>query len=344
MRLITLTAAVCAAFLASTSAGYPASDPAAPPKAKTAAPAAGKQAIIVVPPDYHAKTQPQIYIGAKFLTSVAQGSTYNEKYKKIYGLLARDKRLMANVKKAAAHFGIDPIHIIGAIVGEHTYNISTYDTLQTYYVKALQYADDQSLVFAYKGETAEKFFTRPQFAKCETIDALYAKWDCRQTVWNTKFYGKLVDGRLYPRDRLHRVFFQPMFSGQTFGIGQISPIAALMVTDQVHAKSGLPLLTIDKASQVYQQIMNPDTSVEYVAANIRASIDAYKRIAGFDISQNPGLTATLYNLGDAVTRASQLRAVNLARAQKGQPPQYPEENFYGWFINEHAADLRKLLG
>ncbi|MBN9009711.1 MAG: DUF1402 family protein [Rhizobiales bacterium] len=342
MRLIALSAAVCAAFLAATGVGNAASDPAAPPKAKAAAPAAGKQAIIVVPPDYHAKTQPQIYIGAKFLTTV-QGSNYSEKYKKIYGLLARDKHLMANIKKAAAHFGIDPIHIIGAIVGEHTYNINTYDTLQTYYVKALQYADDQSLVFAYKGETAAKFFTRPQFAKCETIDALYAKWDCRQTVWNTKFYGKLVDGRLYPRDRLHRVFFQPMFSGQTFGIGQIRPVAALMVTDQVHAKAGLPLLTIDKASQVYQQIMNPDTSVEYVAANIRASIDAYKRIAGFDISQNAGITATLYNLGDAVTRASQLRAVNLARAQKGQPPQYPEENFYGWFINEHVADLRKLL-
>jgi hypothetical protein len=346
MRLIALAAAACAALLATTGLGYPASDGAVPQKAGKGKPAAGapagKQALIVVPADYHAKSQPKIYVGAKFLTAV-QGSNYSDKYKKIYGLLSRDKHLMGNIKKAAAHFGIDPIHIVGAIVGEHTYNINTYDTLQTYYVKALQYADDNSLVFAYRGETAEKFFQRPQFAKCETIDALYAKWDCRQTVWNTKFYGKIVDGRLYPRDRLHRVFFQPMFSGQTFGIGQISPIAALMVTDQVHAKAGLPLLTIDHASQVYQQIMNPDTSVEYVAANIRASIDAYKRIAGFDISQNPGITATLYNLGDAVTRASQLRAINQARAAKGQPPQYPEENFYGWFINEHVDELRKLL-
>lgn len=341
MRLIALTVAVCAAFLATTGSGYPASD--APPKAAKGAPAAGKQAIIVVPADYHAKAQPKVYIGAMVLTGLAQGSSYSQKYKKIYTLLATDKHLMANIKKAAAHFGIDPIHIIGSIVGEHTYNINTYDTLQTYYVKALQYVNNQSLVFEYRGETAEKLFQRPQFAKCETIDNLYAKWDCRQTVWNTKFYGRLVDGRLYPRDRLHRVFFQPMFSGQTFGIGQLSPVAALMVTDQVHAKTGLPLLSIDRAAQVYQQIMSPDTSIEYIAANIRASIDAYKRIAGFDISQNPGITATLYNLGDAVTRASQLRAINQVRAQKGQPPQWPEENFYGWFINEHAADLRKLL-
>ena len=342
MRLIALAVAVCAAFLATTGSGYPASD-APPAKPAKAAPAAGKQAIIVVPADYHAKTQPKIYVGAMFLTGVAQGSSYSQKYKKIYTLLATDKHLMANIKKAAAHFGIDPIHIVGSIVGEHTYNINTYDTLQTYYVKALQYVDNQTLVFEYRGETAEKLFQRPQFAKCETIDNLYAKWDCRQTVWNTVFYGKIVDGRLYPRDRLHRVFFQPMFSGQTFGIGQISPVAALMVTDTVHAKAGLPLLSIDKAAVVYQQIMNPDTSILYIAANIRASIDAYKRIAGFDISQNPGITATLYNLGDAVTRASQLRAINQVRAQKGQPPQWPEENFYGWFINEHAADLRKLL-
>ena len=97
----------------------------------------------------------------------------------------------------------------------------------------------------------------------------YEIWDCRQTVWNTQFYGKMVDGKLYPPDRLHRVFFRPAYAGQTFGFGQLSPVAALMVTDVVHAKSGLPLLSIGNASQVYQQIMNPDTSLSYVAANIR---------------------------------------------------------------------------
>ena len=100
--------------------------------------------------------------------------------------------------------------------------------------------------------------------------------------------GKVVDGKLYFRDRLHRVFFKPAFGGQTFGFGQLSPVAALMVTDMVHAKSGRPLLSIDDASQVYEEIMNPDSSLLYVAANIRVSIDMYKRIAGMDISKNPG--------------------------------------------------------
>ena len=89
--------------------------------------------------------------------------------------------------------------------------------------------------------------------------------------------------------------------------------------------------------------MNPDTSLLYVAANIRVSIDMYKRIAGIDISKNPGVTATLYNLGDAATRARESRAVNDARATKGQPPVYPQENFYGWLVNDREAELRKLV-
>ena len=36
-------------------------------------------------------------------------------------------------------YGIDPLHIVGAIVGEHTYNVDAYDRLQTYYVKAIAY-------------------------------------------------------------------------------------------------------------------------------------------------------------------------------------------------------------
>ena len=299
--------------------------------------------IVVVPPGNRSQKQPQVYSGSKFLTAIRGSGSYNDKYKKVYRLLQSDKKLMANIKKAAAAYGIDPIHIIGAIVGEHTYNIDTFDTLQAYYVKALQYADNQSLTFSYKGESASSFFKKPQFAKCEQFKTDYEVWDCRQTIWNRVFMGRMVDGKLYFRDRLHRVFFKPAFAGQTFGIGQLGPVAALMVTDVVNAKSGLPLLSVDDAPEVYEQIMNPDTAIIYIAANIKVSIDLYKRIAGFDISKNPGITATLYNLGDAATRARELRAINEARAKKGQPPLYPQENFYGWLINDREADLRKLV-
>ena len=89
--------------------------------------------------------------------------------------------------------------------------------------------------------------------------------------------------------------------------------------------------------------MDPDTNIHYIAAEIRASIDEYKKVAGFDISQNPGLTATLYNLGHSASRAAELHALNQARVAKGQQPQYPQENFYGWFINDKLPELRKLL-
>ena len=171
----------------------------------------------------------------------------------------------------------------------------------------------------------------------------YAKWDCRETVWNRQFAGKAAGGKTWPPTRLNRVFFQPMFSGQTFGVGQLGPIVALSVTDIVHRKSGLPLLSIDNAPQVFSQIMNPDASMYYIAASIRLSIDNYKTIAGFDISQNAGIVATLYNLGDSRTRALDLKAINDQRAKKGLPPQWPQENFYGWFVNEKIAELRKLV-
>ena len=328
MRFFALVAAVMAALFATIG---------------LASSATSTGGITVIPADYHAKEQPKVYAGSYVLTTIHDSGGFKEKYAKVYALLSRDKALMGKIKKAAAAYGIDPIHIIGAIVGEHTYNIDTYDTLQTYYVKALEYVSDKSFVFQYNHETAEHLFQRPQFAKCNELKSNYELWDCRQTVWNTVFFGRIVDGKLYPHDRLHRVFFQPMFSGQTFGIGQISPVAALMVTDLTHAKSGLPLLTINNASEVYQQIMNPDWGVIYIAAQIKMSIDMYRNIAGFDISKNPGITATLYNLGDAATRARQLKAVNDARKAKGQSPLFPQENFYGWFVNEKAEDLRKLL-
>jgi hypothetical protein len=109
------------------------------------------------------------------------------------------------------------------------------------------------------------------------------------------------------------------------------------------SNNGLPLLSIDNAPQVFSQIMSPDTSMPYIAASIAVSIDNYKRIAGFDISQNAGIIATLYNLGNAATRAYDLKAINDERATKGLPPQWPQENFYGWFINEKVGDLRKLV-
>ena len=308
-----------------------------------ATPAPARSSIIVVPADYHAKTQPPVAVQSFLLTLMQQGGNWDDKYHHIVEVLATDKRLMANIKKAARIYRVDPVDIVGAIVGEHTFNMNVFDTLQSYYVKALQYMNNKTLTFQYQGELARDFFKRPQFARCEAMKANYDKWDCRETTWNREFAGKAVGGKMWPITRLNRVFFAPAHAGQTFGVGQIGPVVALSVTDLVHKKSGFPLLSIDDASQVFAQIMSPDASMHYIAASVRVSIDNYRQIAGFDISKNAGIIATLYNLGDSATRAYDLKALNDERAKKGLDPQWPQENFYGWFINEKVGDLRKLV-
>jgi hypothetical protein len=307
-----------------------------------AVPSIASADVIVVPPGNRNDKQPNTAALTKVWNMFVSQSSHEAKFRQIYGLLERDKRLIANIKKVAAIYGIDPIHIIGAIVGEHTFNVDGLDTLQTYYVKASEYVD-LDMSFSYKGETAAEFFNRPQFNACNQMKRGYDVWDCRQVVWRTKFQGKRVDGKYFKPVRIQRVFFSPGIAGQTFGLGQLSPVTALSVNEYVHAKSGLPLLDINRANEVFQAVMDPDKTIHYMAAQIRIAIDYYRDIAGFDISQNPGITATLYNLGEVATRARELAAENAQRKKRGQPIVYPEENFYGWLVNDRIDELRKLL-
>jgi len=297
--------------------------------------------VIQVPAGNRNDKRPKLAFLSVLWTAANKGS-YEAKYRQIYGMLSKNQTLMANIKKVAGIYGIDPIFMVGAIVGEHTYNVDGLDSLQGYYVKAAQYAK-LDMSFSYKGESAAEFFQRPQFERCSQFKSNYEMWDCRSVIWRTKFEGKFVGGRKFPNVRIQRVFFMPGITGQTFGLGQLSPVTALMVTEVVHAKSGLPLLDINRAAEVYEAIMDPDQTIHYMAAQIRISIDLYRDIAGFDITSNPGVVATLYNLGESATRARTLRAENDERKKKGQAIAYPEENFYGWLVNDRLDELRKLL-
>ena len=111
-----------------------------------------------------------------------------------------------------------------------------------------------------------------------------------------------------------------------------------MMSDLVAQKSGYAKLDETDAAGVYKAIMDPDISLAYMAAAIRRSIDAYRKTAGVDISKNPGLTATLYNLGNPDARAAAFAA---RRASGGAT--WPEENYYGWLINDRLDELKGLL-
>src|SRR4051794_29413414 len=268
-------------------------------------------AATLVPPGNRSAEQPPIPGGSASRTQALK-TTYEAKYQKVYRLLAKDSKLRSKINEAAAEYGIDPMHIVGAIVGEHTYNVDAYDRLQTYYVKAIAYLD-QAISFSYNGEDVADFILRPEFAACNGAKGSYDLWTCREQAWDTNFRGK--GG--FPNDRFSAVFFQPFYAGQTFGIGQLNPLTALEMSDYVHQVSGFPRLDSGSPRAVYKTIMDPDLTLPYVAATLRKSIDAYKSIAGFDISQNPGLTATLYNLGNPEERARALAAENAARKKQG---------------------------
>jgi len=294
-------------------------------------------AVVAVPPGNRSKEQPTIDMSSIKRAGETKES-FEAKYRRIYALLQRDKGLMRSIKRAAATYGVDPVHLVGAIVGEHTYNVGGLDSAQSYYVKALAYLGTKDLAFGYQGESVTEFVARPQFDGCDGLKSAYDLWTCREDVWDKDFRGKKVDGKSFPRDRFSKVFFQPLYAGQTFGLGQINPLTALTVTDIVHRKSGLPQLDAEQAPQLYQAIMDPNMSLDYMAAIIRLSIDVYRDTAGVDISNNPGITSTLYNVGDVKVRA---RA--LAAERKRNKNAMPQENYYGWLVNDRIDELRKLL-
>lgn len=301
----------------------------------------GAAAATLVPPGNRSVEQPGVP-GASTRRTSAGNTTFDAKYRKVYTLLKKDKSLRSKISAAARTYGIDPMHIVGAIVGEHTYNVDAYDRLQTYYVKAIAYLSS-SLTFRYEGEDVMDFVNRPQFSECTKISSSYELWSCRETVWNRSFRGKTVGGTTFPNDRFSATFFQPFYAGQTFGLGQLNPLTALQMSDLVHSMSGLPSLDASRPNQVYETIMDPDLTLPYVAAALKKSIDAYNKIAGFDISQNPGVTATLYNVGNPEARARALRKENQQRQAQGLPDRFPEENYYGWLVNDKLPELRALF-
>ena len=299
------------------------------------------QAQTVVPPGNRHVEQPGVP-GASSKRTQAGKTSFDAKYRKVYALLREDADLRSKIRSAADAYGIDPLHIVGAIVGEHTYNVDAYDRLQTYYVKAVSYLSSR-LSFSYQGEDITDFIARPEFSPCANESGSYGVWTCREQVWNRNFRGKTVDGASFPDDRFSATFFQPLYAGQTFGIGQLNPLTALQMSDLVNRVSGFPQLDAGQPNQVYETIMDPDLTLPYVAATLKKSIDAYRDIAGFEISGNPGVTATLYNVGDPEARAHALKAENDRRLSEGEEMKLPEENYYGWLVNDKLPELQALF-
>ena len=80
--------------------------------------AAPAMAVTTVPEGNRHSEQPAIP-GASSKRTQALKTTFEGKYRKVYDLLASDSSLRAKIRKEAEAYAIDPMHIVGAIVGAY---------------------------------------------------------------------------------------------------------------------------------------------------------------------------------------------------------------------------------
>ncbi len=142
-------------------------------------------AVTLVPEGNRHASQPGVPAASAKRTR-EMNTTYEAKYQKIYNLLKSDTKLRSKIASVARTYGIDPVHIVGALIGEHTYNVDAYDRLQTYYVKAISYVK-QGLSFDYQGETIGAFVKRPEFSACAQFKDSLRLWTCREDRLGTGF-------------------------------------------------------------------------------------------------------------------------------------------------------------
>lgn len=306
-----------------------------------------RSVVVVVPPGNRNKSIPPYAEGT--LTQIRrkfQGQTIEEaieiKYRSAIKAITKSKDLIPLIHRIAPLYDLKPIHVLGAIVGEHTFNVGIIDNVQNYAL-----AMHSKWISTYRNNKYDltRIIAYPEFKTCEDNERQteYTYWNCVSRVWNSHFRGQKKYGETFENKGLVMTFFNPMGAGKTYGLGQLGPLRALMVTDIVSQRGRLTPVSIYEISNVYQAILDTESSLHYIAANIHVGIQYYRSIAGFDISDNPGVTATLYNLGYESARATELYKKNLTRLKNRQPLLLPQENYYGWLVNDRRSELERLL-
>lgn len=116
----------------------------------------------------------------------------------------------------------------------------------------------------------------------------------------------------------------------TFGFGQIGMTAAMEAEAHVAKVEGRSPKSRD---ELVTEITNPTGSIRIAAAILRKVQDDYKA-EGFDISKDPALLATLYNLGRSEERAKQAKSSGLP----------PRQNYFGLFVARYSGDIQKVVG
>lgn len=266
----------------------------------------------------------------------------------INGVLSVVSELKVEIKRAAKAFGIDPVHVAAAIAGEHAMNVNYRDTVQQYIVQRDTFLDNWVARHDQMEDSLFLMIQEPDFQKCNSKSDYYY-WYCIASAWykNPKYKsGKWAWGKHAMYRAFTEKFFNPNGIGSTFGVGQMSPLRALMVSNLVASRTNIPRLTFREDGDIkspFYDVLDPKRVVYYIAATVYLGIEIYKQGAHFDISENPGLTATLYNLGAENIKANQrFNATKKVLRSTGQI-EYPSTNDLGKWVNQNIEAIEGAI-
>lgn len=117
----------------------------------------------------------------------------------------------------------------------------------------------------------------------------------------------------------------------SFGFGQLNHEVARVAEDEiVSKKEGRDPISDDELTK---KILSPEQTMKYIAAILSKYQKVYKD-CGADISDNPAILATLYNLGGVEKRCE-----NMKKTKKE-----PRVNFFGFFTWKYLNEIEDIVG
>lgn len=253
---------------------------------------------------------------------------------KVQGVL---RQMSSAIKQGARPFpDVEPIHIAAAIAGEHAINVGAADSVQNARLHLAHWLNK----YVSADITVFDLIKQGKYQGCNSMNN-YDFWYCVATIWD----GKTGASNSSFRKFLHE-YFNPNGVGKTFGVGQMSPVRAMMMDDMM--KQYQPSLTLNfrkdgDIARVYDSILDYEKVVYFIGASIQFSINIYRRTARFDISKNPEITSTLYNIGNEKNNAYELYSKNVALIKKGQPIISPAPNSLGVWVLKNLDGIQAAI-
>lgn len=250
----------------------------------------------------------------------------------------KKENVFDKIRLIAPKYGVSPESVAACIIGEHVFNVTIADKFQGYFINIYsKWIDKHNAIQHVYLNLLKEPDIKIILDSTNLTD--YEKWDSIFNIYNQKYRGN----NKYPNSNFLFSFFNPYGAGLTYGLGQLSPVRVLLTNDIAVKLGGLKKIEPTNTEALYFATLDVDTNINYVSANVVASIINYKKYANFDISNNIGIIATLYNLGNEKVRAQQLYKVNETLVNDNKKIILPKENFYGWYMNKKASDIKQLV-